>query len=111
MKLHLKNTDPDFENFAVEFNGNLLRHSTIVSVDVVRRRAEVLAIDDTGVIADEVRTIRGVLHIINRNEAVIEKEPLPLPPSERVVRTKAGAKTSTQSNPEVSGSKKGPKSK
>lgn len=83
MKDQISRKDPDFEDHAVTFNGDLLRHDTIVSACASLGRVRRLATDSNGAIlkGNEIE-VEGIVRIIERNDAVRAKEP----PSERVVQ-------------------------
>lgn len=76
MNTTVKRGDPDFDATAVKFNGELICHDTLVSADavsgvVVRRR-----LDADGRLTEDTYAATGMVRFIERNEAVMAKEPV-----------------------------------
>ena len=76
MKTALHRTDPDFDEWSVKLNGELLCHATLVSANAITGTVVRLALDGSGQITDRETTATGQIRFIERNEAVREKEPV-----------------------------------
>lgn len=75
MKMNVKRTHQDFDDWAVKFNGEYVCHETLVSADLVSGEYVSQLIDGDGNVLDEKVTKTGVIRFVERNEAVREHEP------------------------------------
>ena len=92
MKMLLNRSDPDFDNWSVKFNGEFLQHATLVSANAALGSVTRFTVADDGTYLGTEETYTGQVRIIERNDAVRDKEPAEV----RVVQKGLGVKSASK---------------